>query len=336
MKKYGWIFLLSTMLCAQEYYKEPHAKHFSVQIKEKSERIALDQTGALKLQVSYPKNYQIHKVAYENDSSVVTWKPEKVQQLDQEESNQEVFTLYFEPQKLGEHYLNLPTFHFCQKDNEKQFESLHPPLVKCIIEPSGQDPLNNLCAQAPVSLNVRRPVELSATNQNLLQQTGKELLKVSPKFQFSKISLYWKLGALICLLCAAALFFFKGFLKKNIRILFKGEQDPRLVAFERLRLLKEKDLPSQGLFEAFYVELTQLVRQFIEEQYKIRAPGQTTQEFLHKLLGATLFQLGTKNLLGQFLEFADLVKFAQLRPEISECEQAEKAALNFIQASLDE
>lgn len=66
---------------------------------------------------------------------------------------------------------------------------------------------------------------------------------------------------------------------------------PRERALRELEKLLAKDLLGQGRLKDFYVELTMVVRRYIERQHKIRAPEQTTDEFLadvalHRHFGA--------------------------------------------------
>lgn len=66
---------------------------------------------------------------------------------------------------------------------------------------------------------------------------------------------------------------------------------------------------------AFYLKLTGIVRRFIEETTGLRAPEQTTEEFLREAEHASeRFDADKRRRLAAFLEFADLVKFAKFRP----------------------
>ena len=81
------------------------------------------------------------------------------------------------------------------------------------------------------------------------------------------------------------------------------------------RLLK-KGLPGRGRYKDFYVELTMVVRRYVQRKYGIKAPHLTTEEFFEEI-GAR----GMKSEdLRKFLESADLVKFAgvQATPEMAD------------------
>ena len=79
------------------------------------------------------------------------------------------------------------------------------------------------------------------------------------------------------------------------------------------------DLVTSGLanrdVKEFYVGLTGIVRRFIERTTGVRAPEQTTEEFLREVSQREAFDPNEGRRLKSFLESADLVKFAAYMPE---------------------
>lgn len=98
----------------------------------------------------------------------------------------------------------------------------------------------------------------------------------------------------------------------------------RMSPIERARYeldaLLGKGLPGRGLFKDFYVELTMVVRRYIGRRHNIKAPQLTTDEFLRSASDDEAFPKETIGLLKNFLESADLVKFAGLdaTPEMAD------------------
>jgi hypothetical protein len=80
----------------------------------------------------------------------------------------------------------------------------------------------------------------------------------------------------------------------------------------------------------FYVELTAIVRRYIERTTTIRAPEQTTQEFLHEISRRGDFPVEEAQRLKNFLEAADLVKFAALEPRKEDIEESFRRARVFV------
>lgn len=80
----------------------------------------------------------------------------------------------------------------------------------------------------------------------------------------------------------------------------------------------------------FYVELTAIVRRYIERTTGIRAPEQTTEEFLRVISQTKVFERGDSDRLRNFLEAADLVKFAAHRPRDEDIDESVNRARLFI------
>lgn len=81
-------------------------------------------------------------------------------------------------------------------------------------------------------------------------------------------------------------------------------------AMIELRRLLNRNLTGRGRYKDFYVELTHVVRRYIERRHGIHAPEQTTEEFLTEATGRKAFTPEVIASLRTFLESADLVKFA--------------------------
>jgi hypothetical protein len=104
---------------------------------------------------------------------------------------------------------------------------------------------------------------------------------------------------------------------------------PQELAYLELQRLVEAGL-SQHDVKQFYVELTGVVRRYIERTTGIHAPEQTTEEFLHEISGGSVFSLAERERLAAFLESADLVKFAAHEPLAQDMEETFDRAKRFL------
>ena len=102
------------------------------------------------------------------------------------------------------------------------------------------------------------------------------------------------------------------------------------VAYQRLRELDRRQLPKAGKYEPYYVDLSAILRYYIEDRFLLHAPEQTTQEFLAVASGSHLFSDEHQKLLSQFLKHSDYVKFAQYVPTQTEMENCFAAVLQFV------
>ena len=104
---------------------------------------------------------------------------------------------------------------------------------------------------------------------------------------------------------------------------------PHELAIEALRALAEKDLIAKGQIEPFFVEITGIVRDYLEWAFGLRAPEQTTEEFLANISSAPVVARH-RDALEPFLAAADEVKFARARPEASTIQRSFDTARDFI------
>ena len=100
------------------------------------------------------------------------------------------------------------------------------------------------------------------------------------------------------------------------------------------RLLK-KGLPGRGRYKDFYVELTMVVRRYIQRKYGIKAPHLTTEEFLSEIAhDASRVSSLSSNVLSlrKFLESADMVKFAGVEATPEMADEATDSARDYLKS----
>ncbi len=102
-------------------------------------------------------------------------------------------------------------------------------------------------------------------------------------------------------------------------------------AIGKLRSLEVRGAPSAESADAWFVELSGIVRSYLEHRYDIRAPELTTEEFLQAASRAPELTGGHRTQLSQFLERCDRVKFAGYRPDSDESIGTLAAAREFVE-----
>lgn len=105
---------------------------------------------------------------------------------------------------------------------------------------------------------------------------------------------------------------------------------PEEIAHAALAALLSENLPARGLFKEFYLRLTGIVRHFIEGTTGLRAPEQTTEEFLRAIRSRDVFPVERSNRLIEFLEAADMVKYAGQEPGADQIELSIARAREFV------
>lgn len=104
-------------------------------------------------------------------------------------------------------------------------------------------------------------------------------------------------------------------------------------ALRQLDELEREDLPNRGQVQNFFFDLTDITRTFIERRYEIKAPEQTTQEFMVEAQRHHELDPEHGTLLSRLLKSADMVKFAGDRPAVDECNRALEFVRRFIRES---
>jgi len=139
---------------------------------------------------------------------------------------------------------------------------------------------------------------------------------------------WWWLGGALLLLAGCAAYFLRSRAKVKTTIVHQPTAEE--IAHSQLASLLAEDLPSQGMFKDFYLRLTGIVRNYIEGITSLRAPEQTTEEFLREMGQKEVFSKKQSKGLKEFLEAADMVKYAAQRPDASQVESSIVLAKEFI------
>lgn len=107
-------------------------------------------------------------------------------------------------------------------------------------------------------------------------------------------------------------------------------RSPEELAYIELQALIQADLVAAERYGEFYVELTGIVRRYIERTTNVHAPEQTTEEFLREIRDRNLFAADKQAQFKGFLEAADLIKFAARVPGTEEIEASFDTAKAFV------
>ncbi len=102
-----------------------------------------------------------------------------------------------------------------------------------------------------------------------------------------------------------------------------------ITALEKLEKLKNEKLWQEGKLKQYHSSLTDIIREYIENRFKIKALEQTTDEIIIGFRSVAIDE-DSKAKLKQVLILADLVKFAKELPLPNENEMSMNNAFDFI------
>ena len=154
--------------------------------------------------------------------------------------------------------------------------------------------------------------------------------------------LFWPIAIAASLAVAAALFVLVRRLQRRPDPL-PPSIPPHERAYRELEWLLAQLFIDRGELKEFFFHLSRILREYIERQHGLRAPELTTEEFLEEMStrspggvspgAAPAILPEHRSLLREFLERADLVKFARYTPGRDEIESSFEAAKRFIEVS---
>jgi len=113
-------------------------------------------------------------------------------------------------------------------------------------------------------------------------------------------------------------------------------QSAHVIALGRLEAMAASGLIEAGRFEPFYAEVSGVLRHYIEDRFGLRAPEQTTEEFLAELRQTDVLDRETRAELGPFLERCDLIKFARQTATAEQMRKALGLVRRFVERTADD
>jgi hypothetical protein len=153
-----------------------------------------------------------------------------------------------------------------------------------------------------------------------------------------KDNMYVVYGGLAILLIIIIVIYLINYFKKipppTITI-DKPKVPAHVIALEKLDKLKEEKLWQDGKLKLYHSSLSEILREYIENRFKIPAMEQTTDEILHGFRNVAVDD-DSKMRLKQILFLSDMVKFAKEQPLPNENEMSISNAYEFVNGTKKE
>jgi hypothetical protein len=174
------------------------------------------------------------------------------------------------------------------------------------------------------------PLEIKVTSE--LGDEAPDLAKLEPMLPPQpvpqKFGTAWLIAAAISgVLAIAGIVLLR---RRKGRPIEPRRRTPEEIAHAALAALLAEDLPARGLTKEFFLRLTGIVRQYIEDTTGLRAPEQTTEEFLRDMRSREAFPPERSVRLAEFLEAADMIKYAGQQPQAGQIDESIVRAREFV------
>ncbi|MGD9873381.1 MAG: hypothetical protein AB7T27_03835 [Kiritimatiellia bacterium] len=152
--------------------------------------------------------------------------------------------------------------------------------------------------------------------ESILQPNEKEMRDIEglAKWPGTVPRWVWALLIVVVLAVVAALILRRILTKPRTILQVPPGPLPHERALNALHHLREKGYIEKEEVEPFYVELSAIVRTYLEDRFNLRAPERTTEEFIREAANSRTLSVQHQQLTRDFLEQSDMVKFARHRP----------------------
>lgn len=140
---------------------------------------------------------------------------------------------------------------------------------------------------------------------------------------------------LIILLVIFVLYKFLTREKPDVVVVKKAKPKiaPHIIALNKLYDLNGKQLWQNNKVKMYYTDLSEIVREYIENRFNVPALEQTTIEIISSIQHKSEINSEQKAALKDLLQLSDMVKFAKFKTLANENSKMYESALNFIEVT---
>lgn len=165
--------------------------------------------------------------------------------------------------------------------------------------------------------------------------TAKPIKDIKPNIKVgyaqSEIITFFLIGLLCLLLIGGLIYYFQKKKKEKSKIVIDEDANllPHELALKRIEKLNNKEFLQQAYYKAYYTELTDIVRHYLDTQFLMQTMESTSDEIV---LEAKKMKFSTevRSTMKSLFDTADLVKFAKILPTPYDNETVLKSALFII------
>jgi len=159
------------------------------------------------------------------------------------------------------------------------------------------------------------PVKINIHRMNVSMQ--EEIKDIKPPIRpFDYLFLIYILIALTLISIFVYYYVYKKYWKRKQELIIKKKEEKLLshqLALRKLDQLEKEELWQKGFVKDYHTRITEIIREYFEKQFSLPALELTTTESL-KLLSKHPQGIKVLDITSQFLNNADLVKFAKFTP----------------------
>ncbi len=136
------------------------------------------------------------------------------------------------------------------------------------------------------------------------------------------------------ILAAAGIILWKLYVKKFSAGKIEPAFTPREIASRELGRIDSLGLIDKGKIKEYYYLVSLALRTYLENRFFLKAPEQTTEEFLESVVYSGKLEVRHINILKEYLNHCDLVKYAEFNPGKPQAELLLETTRHFIEETV--
>lgn len=144
---------------------------------------------------------------------------------------------------------------------------------------------------------------------------------------------YWWIFVIGIVLTISLIYFFVFYKKSKKLSIFKvkPKEPAHIIAFNKLERIKNEKIWAKGLLKEYHVQITDVLREYIENRFGIYAKEMTSSEIISSFNNTNYITNEDVNSLQFILSIADSVKFAKYQPIQSENDLSLRKSFDFVE-----
>jgi len=171
------------------------------------------------------------------------------------------------------------------------------------------------------TLVLAEPIPISILSMLESEGDSLDIRGLKPQFEFPRVyTKYYLWGGLSLFLLAAAVLTYVYIRRRRRSEELLDLRPPWEISYEKLALLSEANLCTQGKHKEHYLALTEITRGYLGRIYERDVLEMTTEQF-HEAFDDTEMPGKLFEELAEFYDHADRVKFAKHVPEVDRTEE---------------
>lgn len=293
------------VFCLTGLFQKGRAQNIQVDAKLDTSSILLGDQTILRLRARFPATEDI---AFPQLADTLGGKIQVVHTsnpdttLDKDDTAIKIITRDYTVTSFDTGYHAIPAFIFRTKNDRLKTNDLRLQVIPVAVDTSKS------------IYDIKQPLAVSYTWLDWLRDNWKWIF----------------LGIMILLAIVGAIYYFR---KTPVQQMEPVKQKPVIpahqIALDKLNELRDKQLWQQDEVKQYHSELSDVIREYLENRYQINALEQTTEEIFSALKHKKI-KNENRNVLRRMLTLADLVKFAKEKPEGTINEQSMEKAVGFV------